>query len=262
MHKRPKILLTNDDGVFAPGIRHLWNALQSFADVYVVAPLMEQSASSLSITIRAPLRLEAVEWSNNAPHVWGVGGTPADCVKLGLNIVIDEIPDLVVSGINRGCNAGRNLLYSGTVAGAIEGIMHDIPSIAFSCRDFEKPNYSAVESYVPKVVSYVLDHPLPQGTLLNVNFPTKEHEAIKGFKLARQGRQFWVESPNLHDRHLESQSYYWLGSKLQEFTEEEDSDIYWLSQGYVAAVPVHVRELTDHLHLQNHKSHFEDLMAL
>src|SRR4029078_350865 len=132
----PRILISNDDGVYAPGLKHLWNAVRDFADVVVVAPAAEQSAVGLSTTIRHPLRIERVEWANSDAKVWSVNGTPSDCVKLALNVIMPTYPDLIVSGINRGTNCGRNVLYSGTVAAIIEGLLHDVPGIAFSIGDF------------------------------------------------------------------------------------------------------------------------------
>lgn len=256
--KRPSILVTNDDGINAPGIKHLWQALSSFADVTVVAPATEQSAVSLSITIRSPLHIEKTEWSSNVP-VWSVSGTPADCVKLGLNVILEQAPDLILSGINRGTNSGRNVLYSGTVGGVIEGVMHNIPGIAFSCYDYHDPDYYRAEKYVPLVVQHVLKHPLPSGTFLNVNFPPKHLNGIKGFKLTRQGKEFWSENPDKREHPTQSNSYYWLGAKLAKFDENADSDVPLLQQGYLTAVPVHVGELTDHQHLNTHKSFFEQL---
>jgi len=260
MKTKPKILITNDDGIDAPGIRHLWNALKDHADLTVVAPSHEQSATGLSITIRQPLHIRKVEWSEGG-NAWSVSGTPADCVKLALNVVLSGPPDLIVSGINRGSNAGRNVFYSGTVAGAIEGVMHDIPSIAFSCQEFKNPNFLLVESYVPSIVDYVLTNPMPKGTLLNVNFPKLDNGAIKGFRMTRQGQEFWIENPDMRTHPLEGSAYYWLGAKLAEFDEHEDSDITWLKKGYLTAVPVHVGELTDHVHLSASKNAFERLLA-
>src|SRR5262245_14985477 len=148
MKMRPHILITNDDGIHAPGIKHLWKALQDIAQVTVIAPAAEQSAVSLSITIRNPLKIDKVTWSEGT-EVWSVSGTPADCVKLGLSVLLQNPPNLIVSGINKGNNAGRNMLYSGTVAAVIEGIMHDIPGIAFSCKDYVQPDYQATEKYIP-----------------------------------------------------------------------------------------------------------------
>ena len=259
MSFRPKILITNDDGIDAPGIKHLWNALKNIADITIIAPATEQSAVGLSITLRSPLRLQKIDWPEDAA-VWSVSGTPADCVKLGLSVVLKEKPDLVVSGINRGSNAGRNVLYSGTVGGAIEGALRDIPGVAFSCVDMLQPNYESTEKYIPYIVQHVLDHKLPLGTILNVNFPPKSLE-IKGLKLVRQGREFWTENPSQRFHPVEGHAYYWLGAKLVQFDEEEDTDISWLQHGYITAVPVHIGELTDHGHLEKHKSVFENLLG-
>ncbi|MBS4168821.1 5'/3'-nucleotidase SurE [Parachlamydia sp. AcF125] len=255
---RPFILVTNDDGIHAPGIKHLWQAISSFADVAVVAPSAEQSAVGLSITVRSPLHIEKITWPTNIP-VWSVSGTPADCVKLGLNVILDRAPDLILSGINRGTNAGRNVLYSGTIGGVIEGIMRNIPGIAFSCYDSHDPAYSLAEQYVPLIVQHILQHPLPSGTFLNVNFPSKHFQEIKGIKLTRQGKEYWIENPDKREHPNQGHSYYWLGAKLAKFEEEADSDISLLQQGYLTAVPVHVGELTDHRHLTAHREHFERL---
>lgn len=255
---RPHLLLTNDDGVHAPGIRHLWEALHDIADLTVVAPHTEQSARGMSITLYSPLKVEKVDWYNHA-NVWSVNGTPADCVKMGLNVVLNETPDLIVSGINRGNNAGRNALYSGTVAAAIEGVLHHIPSVALSCHDYWDTDYSLTREHVRKIIAHVFDHPLPTGTLLNVNFPSKELEEIKGYRLARQGKEFWVEDPIERAHPAEKHSYYWLGAKLAQFDEHEESDVSLLKQGYITAVPLHVDELTNHAHLEESRAAFERL---
>ncbi|MFQ5729610.1 MAG: 5'/3'-nucleotidase SurE [Waddliaceae bacterium] len=258
MTKRPYILITNDDGVHAPGIKHLWHALKEFADMAIIAPTSEQSATSLSITLRSPLHIEKTEWQNGV-SVWNVNGTPTDCVKLGLNVILNKKPDLIVSGINRGNNGGRNVLYSGTVAAAIEGVLQGIPSVALSCHDYWDPEYHVTESHISKIVHHVLDHPLPTGTLLNVNFPPKESDGIKGYKLTRQGREFWMENPSERSHPTEKNTYYWLGARIAQFEEEEDCDVTWLRKGYVAAVPIHIDQLTDHHHLQVRKDSFEKL---
>lgn len=261
MKRKPHILISNDDGVHAPGIKYLWQALQDIADLTVVAPHAEQSATSLSITLRDPLRLDKIDWNNGA-QVWCVTGTPSDSVKLGLKIVLaDRKPDLIVSGINRGNNAGRNVLYSGTVAAAIESVLHGVPSIAFSCDDYWDTDYRMAHNHVPKIVEHVLEHPLPHGTLLNVNFPSKNLQGIKGYKMTRQGMEFWVEDPIERSHPADRHAYYWLGAKLAQFDEHEDCDVVWLKKGYVTAVPIHVNELTDHKHLSLRKAHFDALYS-
>ena len=256
----PHILITNDDGIHAPGIKYLWKALQGFADLTVVAPATEQSAVSLSTTIRRPLLIEKLEWDRSIP-VWSVNGTPSDCVRLALNVVLEQRPQLIVSGINRGNNSGRNVLYSGTVAAAIEGVIHEIPAIAFSCHDFINPNYDIALKYIPLVAEHVLKNPLPKGTLLNVNFPSSHHGEIKGFKMTRQGKEYWGENPEKRYHPVEGHSYYWLGAKLREYVEDEESDTAWLNRGYLTAVPVHIEDLTDDQHLTHAKDSFEQLFS-
>lgn len=255
--KRPHILITNDDGIHAQGIKHLWNALKDVADITVVAPAHEQSAVGLGITIRQPMFIEKHKWDGS--DAWAVTGTPADCVKMALKVVLKEKPDLIVSGINRGSNSGRNVLYSGTVAATIEGVFQGIPSIAFSCHDYFDPNYLAIEPFIPKVVTHILANPLPEGTLLNVNFPNPPAgENIRGIKLTRQGKEYWIENPDCRSHPVEGRSYYWMGAAIKEYEEAEDSDVMWIKKGYAAAVPVHVGELTDFKHLLAQKNCFEE----
>lgn len=257
--KKPRILITNDDGIQAPGIRHLWESLQPFADLTIVAPIIEQSCVGLSVTLRSPLKIEKFPW-NDSPHVYSVTGTPADCVKLALNVILDSQPDLVVSGINRGTNSGRNILYSGTVAGAIEASLHNIPAIAFSCGNYIDTDYKSAALHIPKIVDHVLNHPLNSGTLLNVNFPNKDLP-FQGFKMTKQGKEYWGEDPHERFHPVEGHAYYWIGAKMVQCEEEEDSDISWLQKGFATAVPINVGALTDHSQLQKHRTHFETLFA-
>lgn len=256
--KKLNILITNDDGIHAPGIRHLWNALKDFAHLTIVAPSIEQSGVGLGITIRNPLRLTSVNGLFDKTPAWSLSGTPADCVKMALKVVLDEKPDIIVSGINRGSNAGQNLLYSGTVAGVIEGTLQGISGIAFSCYDYVDPNYEQATPHVINILQHALEHPLPSGTLLNVNFPSSKNAGkIRGYKMTRQGKEYWVENPEKRIHPAEEHDYYWLGAKLGDFEEHQDSDIAWLRQGYVTAVPVHVAELTDHAQLKKRQSLFD-----
>ncbi len=253
-----KILITNDDGIFAPGIRHLWNALKGHFEVTIAAPATEQSGVGVSITAHHPLRLSEYAWSEQA-RAWCVTGTPADCVKLALNEFYTDPPDLIVSGINCGANSGRNVLYSGTIGGVIEGLMHEIPGVAFSCYDMNNPDFHQAEKHVLNIVNHTLEHSLPSGTLLNVNFPSRTCGEIKGYKLARQGKQFWAEDPDKRFHPSRGHPYYWIGVKLAQFDEHEDSDVSWLQKGFLTAVPIHVGELTDFNHLTARKVNFEKL---
>lgn len=253
----PYILMTNDDGIHASGIKFLYKILKKYADITVAAPYADQSAVSLSRTIRSPLRMEKSPWSDPEEDIWCVTGTPIDCVKLALSTIVKRRPDIVISGINRGSNSGRNVLYSGTVGAAIESVMQNIPAIAFSCEDYHTdPDYARTEKYIVAILRYVLNHPLPEGTLLNVNFPQK-HLQIKGFKMTSQGSEVWVEDPDKRFHHAENHFYYWLGSKLKPSSDAEEGDGKWLRQGYITAVPIHVMNLTDFRHLQASQSLFE-----
>ncbi len=251
---RPHILLTNDDGINAPGLYQLWSGLKEHCDVTIVAPTTEQSGSGLCITTRRPLHIKQVPWEGDT-KAYHVDGTPADCIRLALSVLLPTPPSMIASGINRGANSGRNILYSGTVAGVIEGIMHNVPGIAFSCDDYEAPNYARAQQFVYPMTRYLLDHPLPEGTFLNVTFP--DHEGpIRGVKLARQGTSRWVESPEGR-LHPEGYSYYWLGGYKQRGIEHAESDVELTANGYLTAAPIYVHELT-HLPLfEERKEMFE-----
>jgi len=255
---KPKILITNDDGISAEGIKALWRALADHADITIVAPMTDQSGTGLGITFRTPLQIEEVAWERGTP-AWKVNGTPADCVKLSLRFLMKEKPDIIVSGINKGSNAGRTVLYSGTVGGVIEGAMRQIPGIAFSVEESTNPNYSIADQYIYPLVKYTLDNPLPPGTLLNVNFPS-HLDVLKGVRLARQGKGYWIDHP--HERiHPEGNPYYWLGGRWDHHEEENDSDVSLLREGFVSAVPIHVSELTDQQQYSSRKEAFNKLFS-
>lgn len=255
--KKPKILVTNDDGVQARGIWHLWHALSAFADVCIIAPASERSGVGSGITLHHPLMIEPVRWEKETP-VWKINGTPADCIRMGMSVILDHLPDLVVSGINHGSNAGRSVLYSGTIGGVIESALRKIPGIAFSSEAFEDDKYGELERFIEPIVSHILEHPLSEGTLLNVNFPSVPAE-IRGLRLARQGKSLWVEDP-AERMHPDGNPYYWHGGKWADHPEHEESDVALLKQGYITAVPIHVDQLTDHKFLAERKQEFEKLL--
>lgn len=260
MKKQPKILITNDDSIYAPGIKHLWNAIKEHSEPCIVAPKTEQSGVGLGITFRTSLHIEKFLWDENTP-AWSVSGTPADCVKVAASVLLQEAPDLIISGINKGLNAGRTVLYSGTIGGVIEGILRGIPGIAFSSYDIHETEYALFEPYIPKIVDFVLKNPLPAGTLLNVNFPSMSTlkklglETVLGIKLTRQGRSYWVEQPECRP---EATSYM-INAKLLECVEAENSDMHWLEKGYISCVPIHVDELTDWRYIKSHKELFDEI---
>lgn len=260
MSHKPKILITNDDGVHAPGIRQLWSVLKDFADVTVVAPATEQSATGMSITLRRPLQIEKAYWGDEearSANIWSVNGTPADAVKIGLSCIVNEQPDFVVSGINKGKNSGRNVLYSGTVSATMESVLHDVPGIAFSCFDYHYIDFALATQHVKELINYFLENPIPRGTLINVNFPSAQ-ASFRGFKFTRQGKEYWMEDPHKRIHPAEGTSYYWLGCKLSEYEEEEDCDVTWLKKGYATVVPLQVSDLTHQEFYTSNKTHFEN----
>lgn len=259
--KRPRILLTNDDGVYAPGMQRLWSVLHKadIAELYIVAPAQDRSGTGVSLTCNRPMAVQRVSHFKNT-LAWSVDGTPADCVKMGIRILLEEKPDLIVSGINAGSNAGRNVLHSGTIGATIEGVLGGIPGIAFSCENVENPLFSIIEPYLVTLIRYMFHHPLSSGTILNVNAPHVPEEEVQGIRWTRQGKGRWVEDPFLHTESSQGTSY-WLGSQNYEVAEIDDCDISLLRKGYITVVPLHVHELTDRQELQKHHPLFEHFVA-
>jgi 5'-nucleotidase len=256
--KKLNVLLVNDDGIHADGLKHLYRGLKGKANLSIVAPISERSGSGLSMTLYKPLKISPTSWDDDV-RAWSVTGTPADCIKLALNSLLDTVPDLIVSGINRGSNAGRSVLYSGTIGGVIEGMYrNNIPGIAFSASDYENPGFEKFSPYVYPLIQYYLEHPLPQGSFLNVNFPSANSE-VQGCRMARQGRSFWADNPDKRIHPADGNPYYWLGGKWRSYEEDPESDVALLQQGFITAVPIHVDELTDHGHFNDKKAHFNTL---
>lgn len=256
MTERPFFLITNDDGIHAPGLKHLWEAVCDFADVAIVAPHAEKSGCGLSITWMKPLRIHQVPWEMGV-NAWSINGTPADCVKMAVSVLLEKPPQLILSGVNRGSNAGRTVLYSGTVGGVIEGTLRNIPGIAFSFADFDTPPVSVTKAHITSIIKRFLKHPLPYGTFLNVTFPCNCKEEIKGLRFAKQGKGYWTEAPDQRI-HPQGVPYYWLGGKWRTFEEDPESDVSLLDQGFVTIVPIHVAQLTDCEVYEKHKNSFLD----
>jgi 5'-nucleotidase len=232
--KKPLILVCNDDGIFSPGIKALAEIADEFGDVEIVAPDRQQSAVGHAITVSTPLRARPFRIDNRF-NGQAVTGTPADSVKLAHNQLLNRKPDLVVSGINHGSNAGINILYSGTVSAATEGTILGYPSIAFSCTDFEEDaDLSGCQDAARKVIGYVLNHGLPKGVTLNVNAPAG---ALKGIKWARQANSRYVEE---FEGRVDPQnrSYYWMTGKFQLLDEDDQNDIAILDKGYASVTPI------------------------
>lgn len=255
MNKKPFILLSNDDGINAPGIKHLWNCLHEKFELAIAAPHREKSGFSLATSMVRPIHIFDMKWEKDTP-AWRITGTPTDSIKLALSVLLEKKPDLILSGINKGSNAGLNVLYSGTVACVIEGVLRGIPGIAFSCFDLKEPSYEITENYIPLIVDHFLKNTPPKGTLINVTFPPKKLK-IKGLKMTKHGQSRWMETPD-ERLHPEGHYYYWLGGKLQNSNDdEEDSDTYLLNQGYITLAPIRINKLTDNEYLKSQKEIFE-----
>lgn len=234
--KKPSILVVNDDGITAPGIKVLAEVMQEIGEVTIVAPDSPQSGMGHAITIGRPLRLDKMELYPGM-EMYKCSGTPVDCVKLAVNKIFNgKKPDLCVSGVNHGLNYSINVLYSGTMSAAVEGAIEDIPSIGFSLDDFAfQADFSHTRSYVKTIAEQVLKNGLPKNTLLNVNFPNAS-QSIKGIKVCRQANAKWFES---FDERLDpyEREYFWMTGKFELNDKGEDTDVFALTNGYVSVVP-------------------------
>lgn len=244
MDRKPLILVSNDDGITAPGIRALTQVASEFGEVLVVAPDKPQSAMGHAITIGRPLRVKETAMGDGL-RGYACSGTPADCIKMATGIILDRKPDLVVSGINHGANYSISVVYSGTISAAMEGAIEHIPSIAFSLCDFSiEADFSAAKVVARTVIKGALENRMPAGTLLNVNVPKLPLELIKGIRVARQAIGRWVEQfDERTDPH--GGKYYWLSGEFKMDDDGEDTDIWALNNGYVSVVPVEY-DLTAH----------------
>ena len=260
MKKKPRIVICNDDGIDAPGIYHLWKSLHEMADVTIVAPAEDQSCKGVGISLPKSgfIEAEKVSWPEGV-EAWKVFGTPADCIKFAIHYLLNETPDFIASGINNGSNAGRNIMYSGTVGAAIQSTFYNIPGIAFSCMYDEGPEkFAKVMPFIPLIIEHFIPHPIRTGTLMNVNFPSNSVDEIRGFKMAKQGQSYWDVRVG-SDSSLKGTKKYPITDGWDFHSEDPESDIHLLSEGFITCVPIHVKDLTDHKHQQNHKAAFEKL---
>jgi 5'-nucleotidase len=234
---RPLILVTNDDGIVAPGIRALVEVATTLGDVIVVAPDSPQSGKGHAITIHEPLRLKKV---NPFPGIeaWESSGTPVDCVKLAKHVVLKDRPiDLCVSGINHGSNASINIIYSGTLSAAMEAALENIRSIGFSLLDYSfDADFEPAKPWVRKVMEYMLSRPFQPGQLLNVNIPKLSAAQIRGLRVCRQADARWVEKM-VEGRDPAGQPYYWLSGEFVNNDHADDTDVWALENGYISVVP-------------------------
>ena len=245
MSKKPLILVTNDDGIAAPGIRTLIEVMSDLGEVIVVAPDSPQSGMGHAITINSTLHLEKVVIDEGKQPEYSCSGTPADCVKLAVNEILDRKPDLCVSGINHGSNSSINVIYSGTMSAALEAGIEGIPAIGFSLLDYNyNANFEASKSYVKQIAQNVLNNGIPKNVVLNVNIPNLKKSEIKGVKICRQAKANWEEEFDKR-KTPQGKDYYWLTGKFVNLDNGEDTDEWALDNGYVSVVPVQF-DLTAH----------------
>lgn len=235
--QRPLILVTNDDGITAPGIRNLVEFMNEIGEVVVVAPNSPQSGKGHAITINSTLTFEEINLEGPQKD-YSLSGTPVDCVKFALDKILTRKPDLVVSGINHGANSSINVIYSGTMSAAVEAGVEGLQAIGFSLLDFSwDANFKEAKTHIQDIVKKVLENPMPKGVVLNVNIPKLNSSEIKGIRVCKQANAKWEES---FDERINphGKKYYWLTGYFNNMDTSENADEVALSEGYISIVPV------------------------
>lgn len=238
MAKKPLILITNDDGITAPGIRQLIEIMNEIGEVVVVAPDSPQSGKGHAVTLDSTLYISPRTIDNGPQTEYSCSGTPADCVKIAKHEILKCTPDLCVSGINHGSNSSINVIYSGTMSAAVEAGIEGIPAIGFSLLDVSwSADFSQAKDFIKQIALNVIKNGLPKGTILNVNIPKLKKNEIKGVKICRQAKARWIEE---FDKRTNPQGrdYYWLTGKFVNEDKGEDTDEWALGNGYISVVPV------------------------
>ncbi len=249
MKKERLILISNDDGIHAKGLENLIDAAREFGNVVVAAPAEAMSGMSHAITIKTPLRSREIKHEKGL-RVYSCQGTPVDCIKLALNQILDRRPDMVLSGINHGSNSSASVVYSGTMAAAMEGCVNQIPSAGFSLLDYDPDaDFSASVKIVKKVIKNIIDNGLEKGTCLNVNIPAVDFKDINGIKVCRQTKGYWKEE-FVKRTDPQRGEYFWLtGYYYNMELEAEDTDEFALQNNFVSIVPLKV-DLTDYASIE------------
>lgn len=241
-----RILVTNDDGIHAPGILALKQALEPLGEVFVVAPERPRSAAGHAITLHKPLRITETTL-NDGTLAWAVSGTPTDCATLGFDVIMEQKADLVFSGINAGPNLGWDVTYSGTVAAAIEGAILGVPSVAISLAGETRPfEYTASAAFARRLAEKVAAEGMERWTLLNVNVPAVPQEQISGIAVTHQGRRQYVDRI---DKRIDpwGRDYYWLHGKLHEDVIDQGSDVHAVLENRISVTPIHLDMTATHL---------------
>lgn len=236
---KPLILVTNDDGITAPGLRTLIGVMHELGDVFVVAPDSPQSSMGHAITLDSTLYSKKIRTNDSIPDIeeYSCSGTPADCVKLALQELLPRRPDICVSGINHGSNSSINVIYSGTMSAAVEAGIEGVPAIGFSLCDYNwDADFGPSRPFVKNIVSQALLHGIPKDVVLNVNIPKRSEGDIRGIKVCRQAKANWKEKFDKRTNPM-GRDYYWLTGVFELLDKGEDTDEWALSQGYVSVVP-------------------------
>ena len=232
-----KILLTNDDGIHADGLHAAWRALKTVGEVFVCVPDKQRSACSHGITMHDPIRVKQVDTPDGA--AWACSGLPADCVPMAILQLMDAPPDVVVSGINLGPNLGDDVHYSGTVAGAMEGLLNGVPSFSISVCGFENPQWESAAQFCARFAPQLPGLSLPLDTFVNVNVPNLPPESVRGVRITTQGsRRYQGDIRRFEAPHIGV--YYWRGGEVIDRPDDGDTDISAVKDGYIAVTPLHV----------------------
>jgi 5'-nucleotidase len=250
------ILLTNDDGLYAGGLKTLLEVMEEFGKIVLISTIESMSGMSQALTVKTPIRVKLLE-ENDKHRIYACNGTPTDNVKLAINQLLERPPDLVASGINHGANASVSVLYSGTMAAAIEGCLYGISSVGFSLNNFSPTaDFSVCRKYIRIVMKKLALEPLPIGVCLNVNIPAAKKNEIKGIKICRQAKGNWKEEFEKRKDPM-GKTYYWLtGIFMNHEPESEDTDEWAISNNFVSVVPVTV-DMTAHWYIDKLKVRFK-----
>jgi 5'-nucleotidase len=250
------ILVTNDDGLYAAGLKTLLEVIEEFGKVILISTIESMSGMSQALTVKTPLRVKLLE-ENDKHRIYACNGTPTDCIKLAINQLVDRTPDWVVSGINHGANASVSVLYSGTMAAAIEGCLYGINSVGFSLNNFSPTaDFSICKKYIRIVMKRLANNPLPDGVCLNVNIPAVDKEKIKGIMVCRQSKGNWKEEFEKRKDPM-GKTYYWLTGMFQNHEPDAiDTDEWAISNNFVSIVPVTV-DMTAHWYIDDLKKWFK-----
>jgi len=250
------ILLTNDDGLYAAGLKTLLQVMEEFGKVVLISTMESMSGMSQALTVKTPLRVKLLEENDNH-RIYTCNGTPTDSVKIAVNQLLERTPDWVASGINHGANASVSVLYSGTMAAALEGCLYGIDSVGFSLNDFSPAaDFSVCKKYIRIIMKKLSGEHLPKGVCLNVNIPSADKKEIKGIKICRQSRGNWKEEFEKRKDPM-GKTYYWLTGSFQNHEPDaDDTDEWAISHNYVSVVPVSV-DMTAHWYMDKLKGRFK-----